>query len=67
MQELIANAKRLYRLKSNQKLLNFKRYIFEDLKNSPAKLTAIYGSRGVGKTTLLMQLLITPPTKYLNI
>ena len=57
MQETIANAKRLYRLKSNQPLPKFKRYIFNDLKNSTAKLTAIYGSRGVGKTTILMQLL----------
>jgi len=57
MYEVIANAKRLYRLKSNQTLPKFKRYIFDDLKNSTAKLTAIYGSRGVGKTTILMQLL----------
>lgn len=57
MQEIIANAKRLYRLKCNQTVPDFKRYIFEDLKDSSAKLTAIYGSRGVGKTTMLMQLL----------
>ena len=57
MQKILSNAKRLYRLKSNQSLPKFKRYIFDDLENSPAKLTAIYGSRGVGKTTLLMQLL----------
>lgn len=57
MQALIANAKRLYRLKSNQLLPEYKRYIFDDLVHSPAKLTAIYGSRGVGKTTILMQLL----------
>ena len=57
MYELLTNAKRLYRLKSNQILPEFKRYIYNELKNSTAKLTAIYGSRGVGKTTLLMQLL----------
>lgn len=57
MYEVLTNAKRLYRLKSNQSLPKFKRYIYEDLENSTAKLTAIYGSRGVGKTTLLMQLL----------
>ena len=57
MYKILSNAKRLYRLKSNQSLPKFKRYIFDDLKNSPAKLTAIYGSRGVGKTTILMQLL----------
>lgn len=57
MQEMLANAKRLYRLKRNQTLPKFKRYIYDDLVSSPARLTAIYGSRGVGKTTLLMQLL----------
>ncbi len=57
MQDLLANAKRLYRLKSNQSLPKFQRYIYDDLKNSTAKLTAIYGSRGVGKTTILMQIL----------
>ena len=57
MYEILTNAKRLSRLKNNQILPEYKRYIFDDLKDSPAKLTAIYGSRGVGKTTLLMQLL----------
>ena len=57
MQEILSNAKRLYRLKNNQSLPKFRRYIFDDLENSTAKLTSIYGSRGVGKTTLLMQLL----------
>lgn len=53
----LENAKRLYALKRNQKLPGYKRYIFEDLYHSPAKITAIYGSRGIGKTTTLMQLL----------
>ena len=57
MQEILSNAKRLYRLKSNQHLPEFKRYIYNDLKKSTAKLTAVYGSRGVGKTTILMQIL----------
>jgi predicted AAA+ superfamily ATPase len=59
MIQLLQNAKRLYRLKSNQLLPKYKRYIFDDLKNSTAKITAIYGSRGIGKTTTLMQLLET--------
>ena len=57
MQDILANAKRLYRLKLNQTLPGYKRYLFNSLQRSPAKLTAIYGSRGIGKTTLLMQLL----------
>lgn len=63
VEELIANAKRLYRLKANQPLPKFKRYIFDDLVRSTAKLRAVYGSRGVGKTTILMQLLQQSPAK----
>jgi len=57
MKNLLENAKRLYSLKKNQKLPSYKRYIFNDLYNSEAKITAIYGSRGIGKTTTLMQIL----------
>ena len=57
MQKILENAKRLYALKANQKLPLYKRYIFDALYGSPAKITAIYGSRGIGKTTTLMQLL----------
>jgi len=55
--KLLENAKRLYALKTNQKLPSYKRYIFDALINSQAKITAVYGSRGIGKTTTLMQLL----------
>ncbi len=61
MQKLLENAKRLYSIKTNQKLPAYKRYIFNELNNSPAKITAIYGSRGVGKTTTLMQILNDSP------
>lgn len=57
MQKILENAKRLYTLKANQKLPLYKRYIFDALYSSPAKITAVYGSRGIGKTTMLMQLL----------
>jgi len=57
MKDRLENAKRLYALKLQQSLPNFKRYIYDDVSNSTAKLTAIYGSRGVGKTTLLMQII----------
>ncbi|MGE4501650.1 MAG: ATP-binding protein [Thiomicrospira sp.] len=55
--ELLVNAKRLYRLKQNQSLPTYKRALFDSLSQSPAKMTAVYGSRGIGKTTLLMQVL----------
>lgn len=45
---------------SNQKLnlpiSNYKRFLFEDIKNSSSKFMGIYGSRGVGKTTMMIQL-----------
>ncbi len=57
MQNTLENAQRFYRLKKNQILPEYQRYLFEDLKISKAKITGVYGSRGVGKTTLLLQIL----------
>ena len=57
MLTILENAKRLYQLKLNQTLPDYKRYLFVALAQSQAKITAVYGSRGIGKTTLLMQLL----------
>jgi len=45
MQTLLENAKRLYTLKANQQLPLYKRYIFDDLQNSTAKITAVYETR----------------------
>jgi len=63
MLERLENAKRLYLLKLQQKLPSYKRYVFENVMHSPAKITAVYGSRGIGKTTLLMQVLYDSPYK----
>jgi len=57
MKNTLNSAKRFYRLKQNQKLPSYKRDIFNDLLNSKAKITGLYGSKGVGKTTLLLQVL----------
>lgn len=57
----IENAKRLFALKINQSYPEYKRYIFDAVQASPAKLIAVYGSRGVGKTTILLQLLQASP------
>ena len=57
MKNILDLAERLYRLKRNQKLPLYKRFLFKDLLNSKAKITGLYGSRGVGKTTLLLQVL----------
>jgi predicted AAA+ superfamily ATPase len=57
MQIILNNAKRLYQLKLNQTLPLYKRYIYNELLNSTAKITGVYGARGVGKTTILLQML----------
>jgi len=57
MRDILESAKRFYRLKQNQKLPTYKRALFDNLLNSKAKITGLYGSRGVGKTTLLLQVL----------
>jgi len=57
MKEVLDLAQRLYRLKRNQNLPKYKRFLYKDLLNSKAKITGLYGSRGVGKTTLLLQVL----------
>jgi predicted AAA+ superfamily ATPase len=57
MQNTLQNAIRFYRLKQNQILPTYKRFLYNDLLNSKAKITGLYGSRGVGKTTILLQVL----------
>ncbi len=63
MKNTLENAKRFYRLKRDQRLPAYKRFLFEPIKNSKAKITGLYGSRGVGKTTLLLQVLAALPYK----
>jgi predicted AAA+ superfamily ATPase len=57
MQNTLQNAIRFYRLKQNQTLPSYQRFLYKDLLNSKAKITGLYGSRGVGKTTILLQVL----------
>ena len=44
---------------SHQKLnlpsTNYKRFLFENIKSSSSRFMGIYGSRGVGKTTIMLQ------------
>ena len=61
MLNILETAKQLYRLKLNQTLPKYERYLLSSLKSSKAKIAGLYGSRGVGKTTLLLQLLKTLP------
>jgi predicted AAA+ superfamily ATPase len=57
MKNTLQNAIRFYRLKQNQSLPKYQRFLYQDLLNSKAKITGLYGSRGVGKTTILLQVL----------
>lgn len=57
MIKILEQAKRLSQMKQNQTLPSYRRYLYNDIVNSTSKIVGIYGSRGVGKTTVLMQLL----------
>jgi predicted AAA+ superfamily ATPase len=57
MQEKLKNAQRLSVFKQNQTLPKYKRFLYQDIFNSTSKIIGIYGSRGVGKTTMMLQIL----------
>lgn len=61
MKNILQNAKRLSLLKLNQAVPEYKRFLFQDVFNSDGKITGVYGSRGVGKTILLIQVLKNLP------
>ncbi len=63
MKNILQNAKRLSLLKTNQALPEYKRFLFQEVSVSTGRITGIYGSRGVGKTTLLLQVLQALPLK----
>lgn len=57
MESLFGNIKHISNQKLRQKLPVYKRFLFERIKNGTDKIIGIYGSRGVGKTTLMLQVL----------
>ncbi len=57
MLDVLESAKRLSLLKLRQTIPEYRRGLFGDIVGATARITGIYGSRGVGKTTLLVQLL----------
>lgn len=61
MQTKLKNAQRLSLLKLNQSIPPYKRYLYHDISNSTAKIVGVYGGRGVGKTTMLLQILNDMP------
>jgi hypothetical protein len=57
MESIFGNIKHISNQKLRQKLPSYKRFLFEKIKNGKDKIIGIYGSRGVGKTTLMLQVL----------
>jgi len=57
MESLFGNIKHLSNQKLRQTLPVYKRFLFDKIKNGTDKIIGIYGSRGVGKTTLMLQAL----------
>ncbi len=57
MEELLESAIRLSNLKLSHSIPEYKRFLYEKVNKSKAKILGIYGPRGSGKTTLMIQLL----------
>ena len=55
MENILNNIKRLSYIKLNKKLPEYRRFLFDEVLNSEDKIVGIYGSRGVGKTTIMLQ------------
>ena len=56
MENLLNNLQELFQSRLRQHLPKYERFLLQDILKSPSKHIGIYGSRGVGKTTLLLQL-----------
>ena len=54
--KLLESAKRYSYQRFKLKLPYYKRFLFNNIVNSKDKIIGIYGSRGVGKTTLMLQI-----------
>ena len=55
MENTLNSLKRLSYIKLNKKLPTYRRFLFDDVLNVQDRIVGIYGSRGVGKTTLMLQ------------
>jgi len=55
MDKLLENAKKTSYQKFRLPLPSYKRFLHDDILNSKDKIVGIYGSRGVGKTTIMIQ------------
>lgn len=56
MQNLLNNLFELSNKKIQNNNIKYHRFLYKDILNSDSRFSGIYGSRGVGKTTLLLQI-----------
>lgn len=63
MEKILAEAKANYYAKINLKKPGYVRFLRDSVLNSSDKIKGIYGSRGVGKTTLMLQIADKLPFK----
>jgi len=56
MENLLSNLQELFKSRLRQQLPKYERFLLQSILKSESKHIGIYGSRGVGKTTLLLQL-----------
>lgn len=54
--DILEKAINLSALKLSQRLPSYRRFLFDDIKKNQSKIIGLYGPRGVGKTTLLLQI-----------
>lgn len=66
MEEILLGAKRLSLLKQNMPLPKYQRFHYPQIAASQSRITGVYGARGVGKTTLLLQVLRNLPLQWEN-
>jgi len=64
MENILNNLKRLSYIKLNKELPSYKRFLFNEVIQSQDKIIGIYGSRGVGKTTLMLQVALELGLSY---
>lgn len=57
MENLLENARRLSFARSQKTLPDYKRFLYDLLLAQKSRIVGIYGARGVGKTTLMLQLM----------